>query len=139
MPRILLIGDDDSVRTTLHEMLGRRGHTVIEARDGTAGLALFDPAAIDLAITDIVMADIDELELIQALRRTHPPVKIIALSGTGGGNELSPDGHLPRGGERSRQTALPRGGDGGDQRLLPSDTEGGIGTRPGYLTNHCQS
>ena len=44
MARILLIDDDDSVRTMLRLTLAHFGHTVIEARDGKEGLELFQNA-----------------------------------------------------------------------------------------------
>ena len=40
MARILLIEDDDGVRTVLRRMLEQAGHPVIEARDGKEGLGL---------------------------------------------------------------------------------------------------
>jgi YesN/AraC family two-component response regulator len=57
------------------------GHTVIEARNGKEGLALFQHANIDLLITDIVMPEKEELEVLMELRKRNPPVKIIAISG----------------------------------------------------------
>jgi CheY-like chemotaxis protein len=84
MARILLIDDDEPVRTTLRLTLEHFGHTVIEARDGTEGLALFQHANADLVITDIVMPEKDGLEVLRELRRMHPSVKIIAISGPGG-------------------------------------------------------
>ena len=83
MARILLIDDDEPVRTTLRLTLEHFGHTVIEARDGTEGLALFQHANADLVITDIVMPEKEGFEVLRELRRTHTPVKIIAISGAG--------------------------------------------------------
>ncbi len=81
MARILLIEDNDSVRTVLREALELAGHTVIEARNGAEGLALFPQAGADLVITDIVMPDKDGLDVLAALREQVPPVNIIAISG----------------------------------------------------------
>jgi DNA-binding response OmpR family regulator len=81
MARILLIDDDDSVRTMLHLTLAHFGHTVIEARNGKEGLELFEHANADLLITDIVMPEKEGLEVLMELRKRHPPVKIIAISG----------------------------------------------------------
>ena len=81
MARILLIDDDDSVRTMLCLTLAHFGHTVIEARDGKEGLELFQNANVDLLITDIVMPEKEGLEVLMELRKRHPPVKIIAISG----------------------------------------------------------
>jgi DNA-binding response OmpR family regulator len=86
MARILLIEDNDALRTMLAEQLGAAGHTVIQARDGREGLTLFRQAGADLVITDIVMPDIEGFAVLMEIRRTHPPVKIIAMSGEGGGS-----------------------------------------------------
>ena len=81
MARILLIDDEEPVRTLLRKMLEQFGHTVIEARGGTEGLALFPHAHVELVITDIVMPDKDGLEVLRELRRMDPSVKILAISG----------------------------------------------------------
>jgi len=81
MARILLIDDDDAVRTMLRLTLAHFGHTVIEARDGKEGLELFQHANVDLLITDIVMPEKEGLEVLMELRKRQPPVKIIAISG----------------------------------------------------------
>jgi two-component system response regulator (stage 0 sporulation protein F) len=81
MARILLIDDDDVVRTVLCALLVRSGHTVIEARDGEEGLDLFPRIVPDLVITDIVMPKKSGLEVMQALREKKPCVKIIVMSG----------------------------------------------------------
>jgi CheY-like chemotaxis protein len=84
MARILLIEDDNEVRTMLRLTLAHFGHTVIEARNGKEGLAMFKTAQVDLVITDIVMPEKDGLAVLTALRTKQlPPVKIIAISGGG--------------------------------------------------------
>jgi len=83
MARILLIDDDDSVRTALRLTLSHLGHVVIEACDGEEGLELFRGARADLVITDLVMPGKEGIEVLMALRTEQPPVKIIAISGNG--------------------------------------------------------
>ena len=83
MARILLIDDDDSVRTTLCLTLTHHGHTVIEARNGKEGLDRFADAGADLVITDIVMPEKEGFEVLMELRKERPPVKIIAISDGG--------------------------------------------------------
>jgi DNA-binding response OmpR family regulator len=84
MARILLIEDDNEVRTMLRLTLIHFGHTVIEARNGREGLELFKRANADLVITDIVMPEKEGLEVLIELREKQiPPVKIIAISGGG--------------------------------------------------------
>lgn len=91
MARILLIDDDDSVRTALRLLLAHSGHTVIEARNGKEGLASYERSQVDLVITDILMPEKEGLEVLMALRNRQPPVKIIAISG---GGRQNPAGYL---------------------------------------------
>lgn len=83
MPRILLIDDDDSVRTVLMLTLKHFGYTVTEARNGNEGLEKFHQGGADLLITDIVMPEKDGLEVLMSLKRTQPTLKVIAISGGG--------------------------------------------------------
>jgi CheY-like chemotaxis protein len=86
MARILLIDDDDDLRTMLSLTLAHFGHTVVEARNGKEGLALLPSAQADLVITDIVMPEKEGIETITELRKNCPKLKIIAMSGGGRGN-----------------------------------------------------
>lgn len=86
MAKILLIDDDDSVRTMLRLMLTQFGHTVIEARNGREGLNLFQDANADLVITDLVMPETEGFEVLTKLREKLPRVKIIVISGGVKGN-----------------------------------------------------
>ncbi len=81
MARILLIDDDDNVRSTISCVLDRHGHTVIEARDGEEGLKLYPTVKADLVITDIVMSGKSGLDVLTELRDSHSPFKAIAISG----------------------------------------------------------
>ncbi len=81
MARILLIDDDDLVRTMLSHTLAHFGHTVIEARNGAVGLRLFPQAGADLVITDLVMPEKEGMEVLLELRKIRPVVKIIVISG----------------------------------------------------------
>lgn len=83
MAKILLIDDDDDVRRTLVRMLQMAGHEVHEATDGDSGLALFEELKPDLVITDILMPEKEGIETIMILKREHPDVKILAISGGG--------------------------------------------------------
>jgi DNA-binding response OmpR family regulator len=86
MARILLIEDDEHVRTMLRLMLVRFGHAVIEAGNGRQGLTQFQPANFDLVITDLVMPEKEGIEVVIELRKHIPRVKIIAISGGGRAN-----------------------------------------------------
>ncbi|MEW6349019.1 MAG: response regulator [Thermodesulfobacteriota bacterium] len=87
MGRILVIDDDDQVRSMLRQTLEKDGHEVVEAPDGKAGLRLFQQSPPDLVITDIIMPEIGGIDTILALRAESPNLKIIAISGGGPGRE----------------------------------------------------
>lgn len=90
MHRILLVDDDDTFRTMLRLTLAKLGYEVIEAGNGVEALRLIDKNATDVVITDLIMPEKEGLETIQTLRRLHPSVKIIAMSG-GGRIHAAPD------------------------------------------------
>jgi PAS domain S-box-containing protein len=80
---ILLVEDEDSVRQLVRETLESRGYRVLEAENGTAGLAVSakhtDP--IHMVITDIVMPGMSGHELVQKLTPSRPGIKALYLSG----------------------------------------------------------
>jgi len=83
MARILVIDDEDQVRRLLRAALEMKGHEVLEASNGKEALRLHRATPAELAITDILMPEMDGVELIQALRSVAPQLKIIAMSGGG--------------------------------------------------------
>jgi DNA-binding NtrC family response regulator len=83
MARILLIDDDESVRTILYLTLVHAGHDVVEARNGREGLDLFRQGGVDLVITDIVMPEKEGFEVLMKIQKRNPALKIIAISGGG--------------------------------------------------------
>lgn len=91
MATILLADDDDQVRTMLQRILVQEGYEVIEARDGVEALDLYDPASIDVVVTDIVMPEKEGLETIREIRKMNPAARIIAISG---GGRIKPEDYL---------------------------------------------
>ncbi|MBU0755721.1 MAG: response regulator [Planctomycetes bacterium] len=91
MKRILIIDDDEHVRSMLRFRLEDAGFKVEEASDGGAGLALHREKAFALIITDLIMSGVEGIETIRALKRNHQDVKIIAISG---GGRVHPDEYL---------------------------------------------
>jgi CheY-like chemotaxis protein len=81
VPQILIVEDDDELRSVLREVLEREGYGVAEAADGKAAMELQRLTGADLVITDIIMPEMDGIETIMALRKGFPWVKIIAMSG----------------------------------------------------------
>ena len=78
-PTILLVDDEDSVRTVLAFPLERDGYTVVQAADGDEALRLFETTQIDLVVLDIMLPKLDGLEVCKRLRMTSN-VPIIMLT-----------------------------------------------------------
>jgi CheY-like chemotaxis protein len=85
---ILVVDDDAAVRSLFHKILARAGYRVMEAADGAQALAAVSKGGVDLVITDLVMPEKEGIETIVEIRRSHPQVKIAAVSGAFGGRYL---------------------------------------------------
>ncbi len=82
IPATLLIVDDDAaVRRLLADASVTLGYRVVEAEDGTAGLALLETAAPDLAIIDYAMPGLTGAEVARAARSMRPGLPIVFASG----------------------------------------------------------
>lgn len=81
MPRILIVDDDDSVRGLIATTLRATGFDVQTASDGREAVEAFAKAPADLVITDLVMPEKDGIEIVLELRKAHPDLPIIAMSG----------------------------------------------------------
>src|ERR1700722_10762654 len=83
MPRILVIDDEPFVREALERVLQSPAITVVGAADAAAGLAIMRNSPVDLVIIDVILPGMDGVEAIKEIRRDHPAVRIIAISGGG--------------------------------------------------------
>lgn len=91
MKSILVIDDDDIVRTMLTAMLERENYRVITAINGAEALEKYHAEPTDLVITDIIMPEKEGIETILELKRSKPDIKIIAVSG---GGRVGPQDYL---------------------------------------------
>jgi CheY-like chemotaxis protein len=78
MPRLLLVDDDDVLRTILTLLLRRIGHEVTEAPNSATGLALATSQSFDIAVLDVMMPDFDGYELTRRLR-AHPATQALPI------------------------------------------------------------
>jgi two-component system cell cycle sensor histidine kinase/response regulator CckA len=79
---ILLVEDEDMVRTVAERALVRQGYTVITASDGEQGLARLEEAdRIDLLISDVVMPVMDGPTMVREARETYPDLPVLFMSG----------------------------------------------------------
>ena len=88
MARILVIDDEEQVRSLLVKVLSQHGHTAVPAANGQEGSRLFREEPCDVVISDIFMPEKEGLETILELKKEFPGVRIIAISGGGKSGDL---------------------------------------------------
>jgi nitrogen-specific signal transduction histidine kinase/ActR/RegA family two-component response regulator len=81
---ILLVEDEDMVRTLARTILEKSGYNVLEAANGLEALRLVQehtPEPIHLMVTDVVMPGMNGRKLAEHLTPLHPEMKILYMSG----------------------------------------------------------
>jgi two-component system cell cycle sensor histidine kinase/response regulator CckA len=80
---ILLVEDEDAVRSFAARALATRGYSVLEAASGEAALEILRERkeGVDLVISDVIMPGIDGPTLVKTLRVERPELRIILISG----------------------------------------------------------
>ncbi|WP_053378898.1 response regulator [Nitrospira moscoviensis] len=83
MGRILVIDDEESIRSLLQTILQRRHHDVLLAASGAEGLEQFRQHAPDVTILDLKMPGMNGLQVLQHTRAVAPMAPVIVLTGAG--------------------------------------------------------
>ena len=80
---ILVVEDDDSVRSLVRRVLERNGYQVLEARHGKEGLALCRnyAAPIQLILSDVIMPEMSGREFFEQVAPLRPGIKLLYMSG----------------------------------------------------------
>lgn len=80
---ILLVEDEEGLRSLNARGLRSRGYTVVEAGNGLEAMEALDArnGAIDLVVSDVVMPEMDGPMLLRAMRERNPDLRIIFVSG----------------------------------------------------------
>lgn len=81
MATILLLEDNEEFRTILAENLEDEGHEVLQAESGRQAIELGAKKRFDLVITDVRMAGMDGIDALAGLRRFHPQLRSIVITG----------------------------------------------------------
>jgi CheY-like chemotaxis protein len=81
--RILLVDDDEALRSALAKALTRTGYVTVEATNGQEALEAYRASPADLVLTDVYMPGTDGVEAIIRLRAEFPDARVIVMSGGG--------------------------------------------------------
>jgi PAS domain S-box-containing protein len=85
--RILLVEDEDRLRSVAVRLLSQHGYEVMSARNGRDALFQIGGAedSIDLLLTDVVMPEMSGVELAERLRERVPGLRVVLMSGYSAG------------------------------------------------------
>jgi DNA-binding response OmpR family regulator len=81
MKIILVIDDDEDVRSCIRNILEHSGYSVLEAENGKVGIDICRHNPVDLVIVDLFMPEKEGIETIIELRKEYADLKILAISG----------------------------------------------------------
>ncbi len=82
---ILVVDDDEAVRSVVMLMLEHQGFRVVTAADGQEALTVFarEAESISAVLLDLTMPRLDGMEVLRLLRRLRPDVRVLIMSGYG--------------------------------------------------------
>ncbi len=83
MSRILVVDDEEGLRSFMAEALEADGHEVATAADGAEALQLAGKRAFDLVITDLKMPGMGGMEVVRRLEADQPEVQVIVVTAHG--------------------------------------------------------
>jgi excisionase family DNA binding protein len=79
--RILVVDDDETIRSLFEETIGELGHGVISAHSGSEGLRLAKEQDFDLVFLDLKMPGMDGAELFRQIRAFKPELPVTIVTG----------------------------------------------------------
>ena len=79
--RVLVVDDDVIVRESFKRVLTDAGYSVCTARNGHAALAACSSEPFDVMLADLKMQEMDGLEVTRRVKRAHPQVQVLIVTG----------------------------------------------------------
>jgi PAS domain S-box-containing protein len=80
---VLVVDDEEFVRETLAEMLEDLDHRVVTVEGGREALEKVSTGDFDLVFTDLAMPEMDGWETARAIRKSHPGLPVVLVTGYG--------------------------------------------------------
>jgi len=81
--KILLVDDEEGIRTVLGITLADYGYTVLKAASGGEALQLFKEQTPAIVLTDIKMPGMDGIQLLRKIKEESPDTEVIMITGHG--------------------------------------------------------
>jgi DNA-binding NtrC family response regulator len=83
MAKVLVIDDEQGIRSLLDTLLSRKGYSVVLADSGRNGLELYRRERPDVVVLDLKMPEMDGLTGLQQIRSVYFKQQVIILTGAG--------------------------------------------------------
>jgi two-component system, OmpR family, phosphate regulon sensor histidine kinase PhoR len=81
MSKILIVDDEEVIRSGCRQILEMNGYSVDEAADGRAGLLKVRETDYDVVLTDILMPEMDGMQLLEEINQLEQDIAIIIITG----------------------------------------------------------
>ncbi len=78
---ILVVDDEDALRTVLGGELANEGYEVRTAADGDEAISELDKSPFDLVLLDIKMPRLNGFEVLKFIKEKHEKTKVVMLTG----------------------------------------------------------
>jgi len=78
---LLLVDDEEAILDTLRKRLTRRGYGVLTANSGALALDILAENPVDVVVLDVKMPGMDGIEVLALIKKRHPLVEVIMLTG----------------------------------------------------------
>ncbi len=79
--RILVVDDEEPLRSVLSSELTSGGYDVATAADGDEAIESVQNKKFDLVLLDIKMGKVDGFEVLKYIKKSYPALKVIMLTG----------------------------------------------------------
>ncbi len=79
--KVLLIDDEVEFLSTLAERMEIRGMNVATASNADAAVTALDSSEYDAIVLDLQMPDMNGIELLKVIKKSHPDMQVILLTG----------------------------------------------------------
>lgn len=79
--RVLIVGDEKTFREALRKFVESLGYSCTEAHSGHSALGLLRKERFPIVISDVVMPEMDRLELICTIKKSHSAVDVLIIMG----------------------------------------------------------
>lgn len=83
MAQILVVDDDEGVRSYIAEALELGGYSVLQARDGEEGIKLISTQSFDLVLSDLKMPSVDGMTLLRHAKQLRPDLTVVIITAHG--------------------------------------------------------